>query len=294
MRIGPRSRRRRRFDRGRQTEQGWVTFFTGACASRSKLYPRLRHIAMIENYDPNGNGKEKGVRSIQFVEAEPPSHLAGIVHRFLEIKTDSTLADDYRFHALPDACTYIVFDQLDANITGVTTLRATSEELNLGREFHYVNIRFLPGVWHIGREQPAYGIVHASYSGDLPLIEVNRKLSTLDFAAKQAVLSELVERLIDEKQVVVSSVVRRILQNLDTINSVSDMAATSCLSPRQLQRTLKRTTGFTPHDFLKILRLQQALRGDPTRNYADQSHFIHSFRKATGYTPARYARKFDV
>jgi len=66
------------------------------------------------------------------------------------------------------------------------------------------------------------------------------------------------------------------------------------ISARQLQRTLKHTTGFTPHDFLKVLRLQQSLNGNDTWSYADQSHFIHSFRNATGYTPGKYARKFDV
>jgi hypothetical protein len=74
-------------------------------------------------YDPKGNSKEKTAKAVRFSEVEPPDHLRGIVHRFLEIQTDGTLSDDYRFHALPDACTYIVFDQLDAKISGVTRLR---------------------------------------------------------------------------------------------------------------------------------------------------------------------------
>jgi len=245
-------------------------------------------------YNPKGNGKEKTVQSVQFVEVEPPSHLRGIVHRFLELKTEGTLSDDYRFHALPDACTYIVFDQLDAKIAGVTKLRASSEELNLGKAFHYINIRFLPGVWQSDRERVAYGMVDHPYSGDLPLIDINHELSKRDFDAKQSVLSEFVERLIESKLVLANPVTEKIFQNLDEIYSVTDMAAASDLSPRQLQRTLKRTTGFAPHDFLKVLRLQQALNGNPSLSYADQSHFIHSFRKATGYTPGRYSRKFDV
>lgn len=234
------------------------------------------------------------MQTVRFVETEPPAHLGGIVHRFLDIRTEDALSHDYRFHALPDACTYIVFDQLDPGIAGVTKLRASSEELNLGKVFHYTNIRFLPGVWQTGQAPVAYGLVDRPYSGDLPLIEVNLALSKLDFAAKRPVLSELVERLIDRKLVVANPVTEKIFQHLDEIHSVSDMAAAAGLSPRQLQRTLKRTTGFAPHDFLKVLRLQQALNGEPSLSYADQSHFIHSFRKATGYTPGRYSRKFDV
>lgn len=245
-------------------------------------------------YDPKGNGKDKTVQSVQFAEAEPPDHLRGIVHRFLELKTDGTLSDDYRFHALPDACAYIVFDQLNPKITGVSKLRAASEELNLGKAFHYVNIRFLPGVWQGDREEVAYGMVDTTYSGGLPLNEINRQLSKRTFIDQQLVLSEFVERLIESKQVVANPVTEKIFQNLDGIHTVSDMAAVAELSTRQLQRTLKRTTGFAPHDFLKVLRLQQTLNGNDASSYADQSHFIHSFRKATGYTPGKYSRKFDV
>lgn len=249
-------------------------------------------------YDPKGNGKEKTVQSARFIEAEPPRHLSGIVHRFLELKTDSPLPDDYRFHALPDVCTYMVFDQVNTTIAGVTGLRTTSEELNLGKTFHYVNIRFMPGVWRASPDQIAYGMVDTPYTGSLPLIETNFKLVTLeDFVAKQSVLAELVQWLIDENLVAANPVTANILGRIDDIHSVADMAAFTGVSPRQLQRTLKQTTGFSPHDFLKIVRLQQSFgdnRDNYLSSYADQSHFIHSFRKATGYTPAKYARKFDV
>lgn len=245
-------------------------------------------------YDPKGNGKDRTVQTVDFAEAEPPIHLRGIVHRFLELSTQAPLPDDYRFHALPDACTYAVFNQLEPNIAGITRLRASSEELNLGKAFHFVNIRFLPGVWQADREPVSYGLVDEVYAGDLPLITLNQTLKGVDFAAKQRILSRFVETLVESNLVIANPVTERIFQHLDDIHSVADMAAVSDLSPRQLQRVLKKTTGFAPHDFLKVLRLQQSLNGEPSLAYADQSHFIHSFRKATGYTPARYSRKFDV
>jgi AraC-like DNA-binding protein len=89
-------------------------------------------------------------------------------------------------------------------------------------------------------------------------------------------------------------VTEKILNNIDDVHTVADMAAITGMSPRQLQRTLNRTTGFSPHDLLKVLRLQQSFRQHYLELYSDQSHFIHSFRKITGFTPARYAEKFDV
>jgi AraC-like DNA-binding protein len=245
-------------------------------------------------YDPKGNGKDKAVEAVTFLEAEPPPHLRSVVHRFVELLTQFPLAKDYRFHALPDACTYIVLDQLHPKIAGVTRLRASSQEMNLGLRFHFVNIRFLPGVWQEDREQTSYALVKDPYSGTLPLLELNQSLIGKDIATKQARLSQFVESLVESKIVIENPVTEKIFQHLDEIHSVADMAAVSHLSPRQLQRVLKRTTGFSPHDFLKVLRLQNSLSGAPSLSYADQSHFIHSFRKATGYTPGRYSRKFDV
>ncbi|MEQ6202763.1 AraC family transcriptional regulator [Sulfitobacter sp. HNIBRBA2951] len=245
-------------------------------------------------YDPKGNAKEKAVDTVAFHEVEPPAHLRGIVHRYLELHTSTPLQADYRFHALPDACTYVVFDQYNRDVTGVSKLRARSEEFNLGRDFHFINIRFLPGVWQEQGEPIAYGQLDTPYGGDLPFIAVNQQLAETGFEGGLDTLSTLVETLMAQGYLAPNPVTAKIFEHLDEIQTVADIAALCDLSTRQLQRTLKRTTGFAPHDFLKVLRLQQSLNGADTWSYADQSHFIHSFRNATGYTPARYTKKFDV
>ena len=262
-----------------------------------KVYQTMAHSkgsTIHTMYDPKGNGRDRTVETVQFWEVRPPEHLRGVVHRFVDLRTQSRLPSDYRFHALPDACTYLVLDQLRPDVAGITKLRASSEEMNLGQSFHFVNIRFLPGVWQRDREPVSYGIVEKVYCGDLPLLELNRSLIDRDFVDQQLVLSGFVDRLVESKTVIPNPVTEKIFGKIDGIHSVTDMAAAAELSPRQLQRVLKQSTGFAPHDFLKVLRLQQSLAGEPSLSYANQSHFIHSFRKATGYTPGRYARKFDV
>lgn len=245
-------------------------------------------------YDPTGNGRDKAYESVRFVEAAPPEHLRSIVHRFLELRTHEPLPIAYRFHALPDACTYAVFDQMRPEVAGITRLQASSEELSLGKTFHFVNIRFLPGVWQREKSAPDYGMIDAPYGGDLPLMEVARDLAGQSFEAQQARLAAFVEGLMAEGLVVANPVTEAIFAHIDDIFSVADMAEVAGMSARQLQRVLKKTTGFSPHDFFKVLRLQQSLRGEPSLSYADQSHFIHSFKKATGYTPNTFAKKFDV
>lgn len=246
-------------------------------------------------YTPVKDGIEKTMQSVEYTEAEPPRDLLGLVHCFWELKTTAPLASDFQLHAVPDACVDIMFNEIDTTIAGVTALRTTYEVLNLGRDFHYVGIQFLPGVWQGNRDEIADQYIGSSYTGDLPLIETNGKMARLGFADKQVVMAELVQYLADKEIVIANPVTAEILAHLDDIHSVADMAKVASVSPRQLQRTLKQSTGFAPHDLLKVLRLQRSFTARPNLNaYADQAHFIRSFRAITGYTPAKYFSKFDV
>lgn len=245
-------------------------------------------------YTPVYDGIDKSVHSVRYTEAGPSIELSSLVHCFWELKTVRALSDDFLYHALPDACVNILFNQLDTAIAGVTALRTSAEVLNLGKSFHYVGIQFFPGVWQGDKSEIVDSYVGTPYLGHLPLIRTNAQLATQDLAGKLPVLASLVHWFIDEKLVVTNAVTQAILTSIDSVSTVTDMARLAGMSPRQLQRQLKKATGLSPHDFLKVLRMQQSFRKHYLELYADQSHFIHSFRKLTGYTPAKYAEKFDV
>jgi len=245
-------------------------------------------------YDPIQDGREKNAQPVIYREAKPPKVFSDLVHSYWELKTERPLADDFFLHALPDACVNILFNQKDTRISGVTALRTTYTALNLGKDFHYVGIQFFPGVWQGNQDETTDSFVGTPYLGDLPLVDTNIKLAKVEFFAKQPIFSLLVTQLIERKHVGVNIVTKKILSNLDTIHSVADMAEITHMSSRQLQRVLKKSTGFSPHDFLKVIRLQQSFQQHYLDAYTDQSHFIHSFRKITGYTPADYYRKYDV
>ena len=244
-------------------------------------------------YTPVKDGIEKAVQSVKYTEAEPPRDLARLVHCFWELKTTAPLTEDFNLHAVPDACVDIMFNEIDTSIAGITALRTTYEVLNLGRSFHYVGIQFLPGVWQGNQDEIAHEYIGAPYAGSLPLLAANNKMAGLDFIGKQAVMSELVRQLASEEMVIANPVTEKILAHLNHIHSVADMAGVAGVSPRQLQRTLRQTTGFAPHDLLKVLRLQRSFTHPDPSVFADQSHFIRSFRKATGYTPTQYFSKFE-
>ena len=245
-------------------------------------------------YKPVQDGIEKVVKSVVYSENHPPAHLRELVHCFWELKTEAILPEDFHYHVIPDACVNILLNQIDPKIAAITALNVDSKKLNLGKIFHYVGIQLLPGVWQGSNGEIIKGFVDKTYDGKLPLLKINKELTSLDFSAKQNVFTKLVEKLVEEKIIVPNVVTTEILKNIDEIQTVRDMATFAKISTRQLQRTLKKTTGFSPHDFLKILRLQQSFKADYLSYYADQAHFIHSFRRITGYTPGKYIKKYNV
>lgn len=245
-------------------------------------------------YDPVKDGVDKKVQLVSYTEVTPPSSLTELVHCFWEMKTEADLAEDFVLHALPDACVNVLFDQQDTDIAGVTALHTAHTTLNLGRSFHYVGVQFFPGVWRGALEGTVDHYVGEPYEGELSLVETSRVLAELEVDAKAPVLTDFVETLKADDMVAPNPVTAAILTNIGDIYSVADMANVAALSPRQLQRNLKASTGFSPHDLLKVLRLQHSFRQDYLLAFADQSHFIHSFRDITGYTPAQFEKIFDV
>jgi AraC-like DNA-binding protein len=245
-------------------------------------------------YDPIPDGIDRNAEAVRYSVHRPPAGLSEVVHCYWDLRTEHPLADDFQLHAVPDACVNILFNQLNTDIAGITALRTRHVVLNLGRSFHYAGIQLLPGVWQGDPSEIANSFVGTPYTGSLPLIDFNRQLAPLDLPHKHAVMTRLVHQLVDAKIVVRNPVIEAILVRLDQIRSVADMASVAGLSTRQLQRALKQSTGFPPHDLLKVLRVQQSFKRHYLDLYADQAHYIHSFRNVTGYTPGKYRATFDV
>ena len=245
-------------------------------------------------YDPVKDGLERSVDGVAYDEATPPAELSELVHCFWDLHTERVLDEDVTLHAMPDACVNVLLNQLEPDIAGITQLQTEYVTLPLGRSFHYAGIQFFPGVWRGDPEQTVDHYVGEAYEGDLPLVALGRATAELPLADKVPLLAAFVEQLVADGLVAPNPVTAAILTRLDEIQSVADMAEVAAMSSRQLQRTLKGTTGFSPHELLKVLRIQQSFRRDYQLTFADQSHFTHSFKRVTGYTPGAFAKTFDV
>lgn len=245
-------------------------------------------------YAPAVDGFSPRSPLVQYREASPPPDLAAVVHCCWELRTLAPLPERFRYLALPDACVNLLFNVADPTVAGVTALHVEATTLELGTAFHYAGVQLYPGVWQGDRAEIVDGYVGTAYRGALPLVPTARRLAGLDLADMVPVLAALVRWCLTHGHARASAVTARLLSHLDRIRSVADMAAVVGVSTRQLQRTIRRLTGFAPHDLLKVLRLQQSFRRHYLDLYADQSHFINAFREAIGLTPVQYARRFGV
>lgn len=243
-------------------------------------------------YSPVQDGIERAAERVRFSEVPPPGRLRDLVQSYWELKTEVPLPADFHYHVMPDACVNVLLDQRNLDVAAVTVAPASALVLNLGKDFHYVGVQLLPGVWWGNPDELRRDLVTEAYEGSLPLRRYNRRLASQPPAEKHAVLTELVDELTESGHVARNPLTAMILRKLPEIQKVVDMARLTGLSTRQLQRTLKKMTGFAPHDFLKILRLQHSFQGEFLTHYSDQAHYIHAFRRATGHTPEAYRRRF--
>lgn len=245
-------------------------------------------------YSPVQHGIKKESRAVYYEEIKPPSELSELVHCFWQLKTENALPESFHYHVLPDACIDLIFDFSEPTQVTVMTPGTSSTVLDLGSNFYYLGIRLLPGVWTTDIAEIIGDYKQYTKVGSREVNGLVEELKSKDFKEQQKILSLLVKQLYNSKLINSDKVVVKVLKEIDSINSVESMALKSGLSTRQLQRHIKQSTGFTPHDFLKILRLQQSFEQGYTSLYADQSHFIHTFHKITNYTPSKYKTTFDV
>lgn len=260
---------------------------TGTCQARGQSYTRRM-------YDPVKDGVAKAAWSVVYTEVRPPGDLAAFVHCFWELRTEAELAEPFELHALPDACVNVLLNLHETDVAGITALHTNHLTLDLGRSFHYSGIQLFPGVWRGDPSGTLDHFVGEPYEGPLALIALAESIAGCDIADAQPQLADFVRGLVADEVITANPTTAVILRNIGDIHSVADMATAASMSTRQLQRTLKESTGFSPHDLLKVLRLQHSFRQDYLLAFADQSHYTHSFRKLTGYTPAQFRSKFDV
>ena len=193
----------------------------------------------------------------------------------------------------------LLFDQADTDIAGVTALHTEHTTLDLGRSFHYVGVQLFPGVWTSAFEGTVDHYVGEPYEGELPLVATNRTDGRTRRRRSRR-RHPRADRVRAGHCVADDVIAPEPGHGRDPrVDSTRSTPLPTWPQSRRCHRASsnghsRTATGFSPHDLLKVLRLQRSFRNDYLLAFTDQSHYTHSFRAITGYTPAKFRARFDV
>jgi hypothetical protein len=229
---------------------------------------------------------------------------------YWQLKADSLLPAPFHYRVVADGCMDIFFELHRPRESFLMGFSDSYTSFPLEGAFHYVGIRFLPGM--------------------LPLLfntnaaELTNKATTLaDIAPAVArFLSDRFHEGMSMDQVrtlldvfLLEQVLRsgrepdpRVLEAVDMIVQTAGVSSLEStlppgISSRQLRRLFAFYIGDTPKTFSKVVRFQQILQSTHApegirRNksyldagYYDQAHFIREFKSLYGLTPAKVFRK---
>jgi len=219
--------------------------------------------------------------AVTYTEHDPPADLKKYCYYTWELQTTRKLAKDFWYWVLPDACTDSIFDLRAGSKADRIFVMASGgevEKINLGTQFHFMGIRFLPGVLQTDT-------LHTMPAAEQAWLKLRQTAASEE---KHALLASFARALLAENKIHDNYLMRRIMTHNDQLQRVSDLAAMSGYTPRQLQRIFREQTGLTPSAFIKILRFQDTLTSTPTHSCTDQSHLIKEYRRITGITPGTF------
>ncbi|WP_447726451.1 helix-turn-helix domain-containing protein [Sphingomonas koreensis] len=226
---------------------------------------------------------------MRYAETPPPPELDGLLEA---VWTLDVAGDDWVDHqAVPDGCIELIrrhsgrsvwrTDQPPLFVTGLALQPAV---LRFSGDARFTGIRLWPWAWHALGGAPCGDFADGwrAIADDDPL------------AALLPGHSDPMPRLAEAFRGLRALPIAEIRHTA----SVEELARTTRLSTRQLQRTCARETGMAPRSYLRLLRFRAAISGIQSPDavladtaaasgYADQAHMTREFQSLGGLPPGR-------
>ncbi len=236
-------------------------------------------------------------------EIAPPTTLAPFVDRFWHAAAARNL--NFRHYTIiPDGCVDVVYETLGHRVRCL--LFGTSSHTRLFRitpEATYFGLRFRPGMARHVLDVPSDELTDRHL--DLPIflgLRPEEVAEAASFSAQSRLLGQTLVKTFHRYDVMPTPLDRAIdhvQQNLESwrVETLVDMCG---LSLRQVERSVKNAVGLPPKLFMRILRVQAAIRALQRApqdslvdlaaflGYSDQAHMNRDFRLLTDSTPAQY------
>jgi AraC-like DNA-binding protein len=261
------------------------------------------------------------MKQFKYYTIPPPDALKKYVRAYWVFEGSNLGGLPYVYRSMADACAEMVFhykgkwqgiDRNDVVISGtdaITTVQSPSDSYRrfiTCEDFAIFGAYLYPYAIHDLFRLSALELRGEMPSVDIALgpegrqLEENILFASDNMERAKHLSTFLLNKVVSAKMIApdIESCIRYMIHTRDEFR-ISRTAEHFCVTQRQLERKFNALTGFSPKSFARISRFQHALRkyGQEYNSltdiayecgYYDQSHFIHDFRKFSGYEPRAY------
>lgn len=253
---------------------------------------------------------QQTAEDVVYREFWPDPRLQEYIFCYWQLKADSPLPAPFNYHVVADGCMDIFFALHQPQESFCMGFSDSYTSFPLEGAFHYVGIRFLPGMFPLLFNVNAAELTNQATALADVVPVVARFLSDHfhEGMSMQQVQTQLDVFLLEHAAGIGREADSRVLEALDMIvrtAGVSSLESTlpPGISSRQLRRLFAFYIGDTPKTFSKVVRFQQILQSTHApegirknksyldAGYYDQAHFIREFKSLYGLTPAKVFRK---
>jgi AraC-like DNA-binding protein len=254
---------------------------------------------------------------MRYYTIQPPDQLKPYVRCFWVLEHELSTGEPYVYRSVADGCTEMVFhyrstfDELTDNggenggPSGIqfqtTRYRRFITHESFGIFGAYIYPFAVPYLFNIPSSETSNLALDFDTFLSCPGRELEERIMlAADNQRRAEILSSfLTERLkrnyLKDERIATS--IRQVIHSKQ-YRTVARLADDYNLSTRQFDRRFKEFAGFAPKTYMRLVRLQDALKQYNTDKtltqiamecgYYDQSHFIHDVKAFTGYHPGHY------
>lgn len=241
---------------------------------------------------------------VSYTELSPDVRLQEHIYCYWNLKTSQPLDDVYKYQVVSDGCIDVFFDLPDCKEIYVMGFCNSYTAFDVGREFNYFGIRFLPGVFSslfninaselTNRSEPLERVQADLYYYIRSLLDIYGNIYDFCNNLNNYFLgyTDCAANLCDNR---FSSTLAIILNKKGLVDVEKDL--NDGVSSRHLRRLFSFYIGDTAKSFCRVIRFQNLLMLNPSvrllkeeklfydLGYYDQTHFIKEFKLFYGMTP---------
>jgi AraC-like DNA-binding protein len=256
---------------------------------------------------------------MKYLTFNPPPHLTKYVRYYWVLENEVAGGPPYFHRTMADGCAELIFhyrgrfDEIASdNKTDLSFTSGISGPTQRFRRFTIKEDFGIFGVYLYPFALPVlFGIPATEVRDEMPDLTTflgqrgsdleEKMMLAPDNFSRATIISTFLTSCLgrwQQREPAVFSIINQIIQ-VNGLTSISDLAAQSCLSTRQFERTFKEFSGFSPKLFSRIARFHNTMDAYGSKNktlteiayecgYYDQSHFIHDFKAFSGQHPSEY------